>query len=81
MQTIFFVMVTHKFYRHFFHASEDRHESADYNDPDSEDDEMEDEQPKLPSRGTVAGLKQSTTPEREVDPCGLVDRGQQGDGH
>ncbi|KAN0088925.1 ATP dependent DNA ligase domain containing protein [Tylopilus felleus] len=49
--------------RYFFHASEDRRMSAEYNEPNSEDEEMDDEERKQTSREQVASLKISATPE------------------
>lgn len=57
------VLEVHKVYRYFFHASEDRRMSAEYNEPNSEDEEMDDEERKQTSREQVASLKISATPE------------------
>lgn len=65
----------HKFYRYFFHASDDRQISAEYNDRDSEDEEMGDEAQES-SREHNASLKNSTTQkgiEPKVEPAEDVD--------
>lgn len=66
----------HKLHRYFFHASDDRQMSAEYNERDSEGEEMDDKQepsreqgasPNIPT--TPEGIEPKVEPAEDVDPA------------
>ncbi|KAH0836355.1 DNA ligase 4 [Lanmaoa asiatica] len=63
----------HKLHRYFFHPSDNRRISAEYDEPDSEDDEEMDDEPQQRSREQDADLKTPTSIEAKVEPAEEMD--------